>query len=179
MDTTGKSFSEFWGWAAEKGLMNENTANSFSSPVKQIISILDDWENVDITTIDQDDLFQRFGNIRGKDFKPESLNQYFRRFQNARKVYLDYVTDPINWKYKGQSASRKQRNTKTKKIDKQSDFGTSARQNSSSISMVDYPFPLRENCLVRLKLPADLKMVDIERLLTFMRTLVVDNEEKA
>jgi hypothetical protein len=41
-------------------------------------------------------------------------------------------------------------------------------------TFVEYPFPLRENCIVRLKLPSDLKVAEVERLAAFIRTLALD-----
>lgn len=176
MEATGKQFVEFWSWASQKGLMNENTAYAFSSPVRKIISVDENWENLDVSKLDVEDILQRFQNIHGKEFKPESLNAYFRRFRQAHLLYLQYVENPTAWKYKGQQSSpRKQ---KPKKADKNQNiedtFEMPVTQASNSTQMVDYPFPLRENFIVRLKLPTDLKANEVERLATFMRTLVAD-----
>jgi len=177
METTGKQFVDFWNWAAQKGLMNENTAYSFSSPVRQIISVNEDWETIDVSKLNVDDLFSRFQNIKGKNFKPDSLNAYFRRFRSALEMFLEYVENPTGWKYKGQSnQSRKPKNSKAGK-DSQSEnnFEMPISQSEGSNQMVDYPFPLREGCIVRLKLPTDLKISEVERLANFMRSVVIDN----
>jgi hypothetical protein len=175
METTGKQFVEFWTWAAQKGLMNMNTAYSFSSPVRQIMSVNEDWEKIDVSKLNTDDLFLRFQNIKGKNFKPDSLNIYFRRFRLAIDMFLEYVENPTGWKYKGQQTSRKLKSSKFEK-DKQTDesFEMPISQSGFSIPMMDYPFPLRDGCIVRLKLPTDLKTSEVERLATFMRTLTID-----
>ncbi len=180
MESTGKQFAEFWTWAAQKGLMNENTAYGFSSPVRKILSVDEGWENMNVTKLDVDDILQRFQNIHGKEFKPESLNAYFRRFRQALSLYLQYVDNPTAWKYKGQqSSTRKQKPKKADKNQHTDDaFEMPITQGSASTQMVDYPFPLRENCIVRLKLPTDLKTNEVERLATFMRTLVTDFDLK-
>lgn len=177
MEATGKQFVEFWSWAAQKRLMNENTAYAFSSPVRKIISVNENWENLDISKLDVEDVIQRFQNIHGKEFKPESLNAYFRRFRQAHSLYLQYVENPTAWKYKGQqSSTRKQKSKKADKNQSAEDtFEMPIMQGSNSTQMVDYPFPLRENCIVRLKLPTDLKASEVERLTTFMRTLVTNS----
>jgi len=177
METTGKQFVEFWNWASKKGLMNENTAYAFSSPVRKIISVHENWENLDVAKLDVDDLLKRFQNIHGKEFKPNSLSAYFRRFRQAHSLYLQYIENPTAWKFKGQqSSTRKQKQTKANRDqDTEDTFEMPIMQGSNSTQMVDYPFPLRENCIVRLKLPTDLKANEIERLATFMRTLVTDS----
>lgn len=175
METTGKQFVDFWSWAAQKGLMNENTAYSFSSPVRQIISVNEDWETLDVSKLDVDNLLSRFQNIKGKNFKPDSLNAYFRRFKQALEMFLEYVENPTGWKYKGQnSQNRKPKNSKTgKDSQNENNFEMPISQAEGSIQMVDYPFPLREGCIVRLKLPTDLKLSEVERLNNFMRSVVI------
>ncbi|RJP47829.1 MAG: hypothetical protein C4583_15875 [Anaerolineaceae bacterium] len=177
METTGKQFVEFWTWASQKGLMNENTAYSFSSPVKQIISINDGWEEVDVRKLDVDVLLSQFQNLKGKNFKPNSLNTYFRRFKLALDMFLEYVDNPTGWKYKGQIAqNRKPKNAKAaeKGTQKESGFEMPVTQSDDAVQMVDYPFPLREGCIVRLKLPVDLKAAEVERLTNFMRSIVLE-----
>jgi len=180
METTGKQFVEFWGWAAQKKVMNENTANSFASPVRQIMGVLENWETLDVSKMDVDDLFIRFRNARGKDFKPDSLNTYYRRFKQALDLFLLYVNDPTGWKFKGQpkSANRKLKPAKTAKgheAPSEHVFEMPIAQSEHSIQMVDYPYPLRNDCLVRLRLPIDLKASEVERLAVFMRTLARDS----
>src|SRR6266436_2030391 len=98
MDTTGKSLVEHWTWAASKGVMNKNTAGAVHAACTQVLAVLDDWENVDVSTIDPDDVVRRFKNLRAKDFKPESLETYASRFKNALSSYLAYTRDPGAWK---------------------------------------------------------------------------------
>ena len=38
-------------------------------------------------------------------------------------------------------------------------------------TMIVYPFPLRQNCIVHLKLPDDLSMSEVESLVNMLRTL--------
>lgn len=40
--------------------------------------------------------------------------------------------------------------------------------------LVDYPFPLRENCIAHLYLPARLSLNDVERISRYMRSLVLE-----
>lgn len=179
MSTTGKEFVEFWGWVVSKGLMNENTARSLGAASRQVLSIDDDWESRDVSAIDVEDTLRRFKNIRQKDFKPESLNAYERRFQQALGLYLEYKRDPANWKFVGQEgSSRRARGGKVNSSSEEQgiyDFvGGATGDAIPPVSLMEYPFPLREACIVKLRLPSDLKVSEVERLSAFMKTLAID-----
>src|SRR6266480_1665178 len=98
MDMTGKSLIEHWNWAANKGLMNKNSAAALRAACTQVLGVLDDWQNMDVTTINPEDVVQRFKNLRAKDFKPESLETYGLRFKKALASYIAYTCDPGAWK---------------------------------------------------------------------------------
>jgi len=177
MDTTGKSLVEHWNWAASKGLMNKNTAAALRAATAQVLSVLDDWENVDITTLDPDDVTTRFKHLCAKKFAPQSLEKYEQRFRQALASYLAYTQDPGAWR----PTSRRQKAAKRPSPDA-ADAGTETQQISIAplrvdpprTGLVDYPFPLRDGHTVRLMLPRDLKQNEVKRLIAFMNTLVVD-----
>jgi hypothetical protein len=179
METTGKEFVEFWGWASSKGLMNKNTAQSLATSAKQVIGVDENWETVDVSSLDIDELLRKFRNVRKKDVIPDSLQVYERRFKQALDLFLQYARDPANWKYKSQtSAARKAKTVKQHTLrSPEAEGELFASQSMTSVPMMDYPYPLRENCIVRMKLPVDLKMVDIDRLIAFLRTLVIDTNQ--
>jgi hypothetical protein len=175
MDTTGKSLVEHWDWAATKGLMNKHTAAALRAASAQVLGVLDDWQNVDITTIDADDVVTRFKNLSAKKFTPQSLEKYEQRFKRALDLYLAYTRDPGAWR----PASRRSRATKqavstegsakTENADP-----TTERAEPARTGLVDYPFPLRDGYTVRLMLPRDLKLSEVKRLTAFMTTLTTD-----
>jgi len=78
--------------------MNRNTAATFRAACAQVLSVLDNWEAVDVRELDADEVFARFQNLRGKEFKPRSLNDYRGRFKQALKSYVSYVGDPAAWR---------------------------------------------------------------------------------
>jgi hypothetical protein len=179
VETTGKEFVDFWSWASGKGLMNKNTAQSLATAVKRVISIDEGWETIDVRTMNIDEILLRFKNIRNKDFTPDSLQVYERRFKRALKLFLQYQQSPSTWKYPSKTdAGRKQSNFKKETTQfKETSVNSLNIQTASNIPMVDYPYPLRDNCIIRLKLPIDLKTADIDRLVSFLRTLAVDSNQ--
>ena len=178
MDTTGRGFADFWSSAARRGLMKANTASSFAAPVRKVLSVEPEWESADITQLDVEHLLERFRNLHATELTPNSLGAYERRFKGALQIYLEYVRNPTRWKYKGQSQPARKKTAKP-------DGGASPKADdgevidapggsASSAQLLDYPFRLREDCIVRLRLPADLRVAEVERLATMMRTLAVD-----
>src|ERR1035437_8735547 len=95
METNAKSLVDHWTWAADKGVMNPNTAAGFRAACTQVLSVVgDDWEKTDVTALDIENLLIRFQNLRKKDFGPQTLSAYKRRFRTAVASYLEYLQDP-------------------------------------------------------------------------------------
>ena len=172
METTGKALVEHWNWAAEKGVMNKNTANGLRAACSQVIGVLDGWESVDIKTIDIDKTLTQFQNLKKKDFKPAVLETYKRRFRQAISSYLAYLNDPAGWKPR--SVDRSVISDRGNDGDRQTESHRATRHEIPQAGLVEYPFPLREGQIARLVLPRDLKMAEVKRLSAFMSTLTMD-----
>lgn len=174
-DTSGKALVEHWTYAADKGLMKGNTARALRSACVQVLSALEDWEKVDVTRLDVDDAFRRFQNKRARDFTPDSLEAYQRRFSQAVKLFKEYVEDPSSWRpTKRKSAAGKERRLGA--VSK-ANSGRSASVSVApppQIGLIDYPFPLSEARVALLRLPVDLKLAEVQRLTSFMMTIAVD-----
>jgi hypothetical protein len=122
METTGQQLVDHWNWAAEKGLMNKNTASGRRSACVQVLSILPDWQNVDVSQLNVDDVLLRFQNLKKKDFRPNVLEVYKKRFKVALDSYLEYLRDPGNWRA---SSQERQASTAT------GNFKTSAKRSTA------------------------------------------------
>src|SRR5947207_1883583 len=70
MDASSKALLHHWRWAAEKGLMNTNTAGGIRAACAQVIGVLDEQEQADVTQLDVEAVLKRFENLKAKDFKP-------------------------------------------------------------------------------------------------------------
>ncbi len=183
MDTTGKACIDFWKWAPTKGLVNANTATANRVACSQVLSVLENWETLDVAALDMEDVFTRFVNLKGKNFTPESLTTYKSRFARAVSNFLDYAKNPAAWKPKAQSPSQSQpqprrakpvatNGTPTPTASPVPDPSLAA---TSRAGLVDYPFPLREGRFAYLKLPADLTAADVKRLTAYLNTLALDD----
>ena len=174
-EATGLGLVEHWGWAAKKGLMNSNTAGALRAACAQILAIEDGWQDLDVRSIDVDELLHRFENLRKKDFTPKSLAQYGSRFRRALRSYLEYLDKPHGWSFDAREAKggvgerSKKRSTKP---------APQPAEVASSGYMITYPFPVRAGVVARLVLPKDLKSAEARRLSAFLQSLSIEDTKE-
>ena len=176
--TSGAAFVEHWAVAGGKGLMNQSTAKALEASCRRVLETVEGWENVDITTVDLDDLVNRFKNLNSRQFKPRSLKDYEQRFRRAVSSYKIYLEDPSSWKYASRSPSRRgSANDREQRGDVEP---TSTRTDTGSTPPLSntytYTYPFREDAMARLEIPRDAKKVEIDRLIAWARTLAIDYE---
>jgi hypothetical protein len=184
MNTTGKQLVEHWTWAAERGQMNRNTAGALRTACLHVLGVQDNWEQIDVTSLDVDDLIRRFQNLRAREFNPASLNAYARRFRNAVTSFLEYTKNPAGWKPSARPpkvgtnsdgrATSRAKETAEDRGDTEQPTGD-ATPAPSVKGLIEYPFPLRENLVARLMLPRDISAAEAKRLYGFMMALAVDS----
>jgi hypothetical protein len=180
---TGKTLIDFWSWAAEKGVMNKNTAAGLRSACIQVLGVADDPAQVDIAGLDVEDFLNRFQNLRKQRFKPQVLEAYKRRFRNAVKSYKEYLENPGTWKSVSQDRSggtdRRQRASNASAPSTgTSDGSDRSRVSIASAGVEEYRFPLRPGVMARLILPVDISHVEVGRLKAFIDMLVVGSGDQ-
>jgi hypothetical protein len=196
IDTSGASLVDFWKRAGAKGEMNNHTATALRGAALQVISVLDDWQTVDVRTLVVGDVLRRWVNKNANKFKQGSLNAYARRWPIAVRSFLEYADDPKGWKAPASDKPVIKREKRNDAGAKQSSSPPSAPTGltatltsgpseihgrglvSTGPGLVEYPFPLREGRLAYLRLPPDLKFSEIKRLTSFLNTLAVDDEHR-
>jgi hypothetical protein len=181
MENNARSLVDHWSWAADKGLMNRNTAAGLRSACTRVLTVIgDDWEKTDVTELDVEDLLIRFQNLTKKDFRPQVLEVYKQRFRKALASYMEYLQNPGGWKpgtqEKPAASQRHDRSPKRPSTTTTVSAGTTA--NRVGVGEVEYPFPLRPGVMARLILPANLTQQDVDRLAAFMAMLVVGVERQ-
>jgi hypothetical protein len=194
MEANGKDLVDFWAWASKNGLMNGNTAGGLRSACKEVISAVagdDGWEELDLTTIDPEDYALRFERLRMSKFKPASLGVYKARFKNGLQMYLDYLSNPSGWRYTAERPARDRKraaeptgasgasangNGSASPTSKAKNATASAANinNDSKQMMIEYPFPMRPDCVVTLSLPDNMTAREAERLGAFLKALAYD-----
>lgn len=162
---------------------------SMKTAVKEVLSATqgaDAWEDVDLDTIDLDDVLRRFETLRAMKFSNGSLNTYQGRFQRSLKMFEEFRASPSTWR-----PSVKQRSGKPTKAEgapqTTSSAGTgspttpqvvappgaSAEHGPHRATIITYPFPIRDGVLASIQLPADLRDREARRLSAFIDSLAI------
>lgn len=177
---TGRGLVAFLNFAAERGLMNANTAGSLRAATKEVLSAVepDGWEDLDLATIDTEDYAVRFERLRVGRLKPDSLSVYKSRFRNAVQMYLQYLESPSNWRYRPErpAAARKKSAAPPAPAAGSSEPSGHATTPASRPSTIEYPFPVRAGLIAMLRLPVDLTKAEGRRLAAFIDSLAIDGE---
>jgi len=177
METSGRNLVDHWAWAAEKGLMNPNTANALRAACSTVLGVLEDWESLDVRELDLDAALNRFENLRKQHLNPQTLETYKGRFKRAVDSFLSYHEAPSSWRPLSQERSEKsEQNWGTKRPSEDDQQGSFSEQ-GQSVKLVAYPYPLRSDMIVRLILPRDLNVAEVKRLTKFLESLAVDAPE--
>jgi hypothetical protein len=177
---TGLAFVRHWDWVADKGLMPPATARAIKASVSQILKIDDNWENVDVGSLDVDGLFRRFRNL--SKLAPGSLATYESRFRSGLESYLRYLNNPASYQPKTRRASHRDDKPAPKEKGKpRFDIrigpvpSTPSPVTSSAAKLVVYPFPVRPDVFAELKLPADLTIDEATRLGAFLKAVALSD----
>jgi len=162
---SSENLERFLVMAAEKGLMNKNTAQAIRIAAGKVLSVLEDHERMDVREIDRDRVFHRFQNLNGMKYSPESLGTYRSRFGSALDEFIAYTTDPSAYKFQGRTGTVSQKKNgkqsarqpvKKASSQKRIEAPIVVAQPSQNDSLM-IPVPIRDGAMVRIfGVPADL-----------------------
>ena len=176
LHTNGRALIEHWDWASSKGLMNATTARIIKNASYQVLSVQPGWEDLEVETLNLEDAFRRFQNLKGKGLAPRSLQDYRRRFEQGVESFLAYIRDPAAWKGPGQDRPRRTDSTSTPRA-KVTDHGSRlAVPSFDEAGLIEYPFPIRSGVTGRIELPPDLRASEAKRLCGFIMSLAIDSD---
>jgi hypothetical protein len=194
LGTTGAGLLEFLEWAGTRGEINPSTARALASAVRRVLAVEPNPDDVDISSLDVDDVFQRFEMLNRTNYTTDSLKVYQSRFRNAVAMYLAWKENRSDWKTAGGwgrrsasvgSGSRTTTNGKVKRLKPppvKSGAESSMEEplspgSTASEQMVPYDLPLRPGLRVRLVLPESLTRADAARISAFVNSLAFDEPE--
>jgi hypothetical protein len=183
MSGTGEGLIAFLEWTAERGVLNRKTADAQRTAATRILDIEANPLGVDISTLDVEDLLDRFARLRSGNYSPDSLATYQSRFRRAVDMYLEYLQDPADFR------PPKRKVVVRRKPGAKSSTATPAPARSSSVTfpelhaalsaggdeVIQYPFPLQSGHTAYLHLPRQLGKSDVDRLIRFLQSLVIDS----
>ena len=178
---TGQGLIDFLNFAAERGLMNPNTAGGLRAASREVLSAVEnaDWGTLDLRTVDPEDFGARFERLRASKFKPESLLVYKSRFRNAIQMYFAYLESPSGWRYRPERPASTRRKPGQAASPRPAAVTTPTTQAGElptpRATIIEYPFPLRRGLVVGLRLPADLTRPEAKRLAAFIDSLAIES----
>ncbi len=97
------TFLDFLG---QRGLIPPNTASARKASANKVLAILSEEEASDVTLLDLERLFTRFGHLHKGDYSPESLLTYVSRTRTSLDDFKRYCDEPLNFRPKGSGAAR-------------------------------------------------------------------------
>lgn len=182
MRTTSRHLIDHLHWSEQNGYMNPHTAAAYRAACAKVLSVLGEWEQVDVAALNIEDLITRFRSLSAASFKAESLDAYEHRFRTAVSSFLEYTRSPSTWSPIGRPKTNRPfedipETTDSGKNKPSGNFTGALEGPQTSSSLIEYPFPLRENLVVRMKLPRDLSAGEAKRLYGFIKSLAVDSTD--
>lgn len=182
---SSENLERFLMMAADKGLINKNTALAIRNATNKVLAVLEDHERIDVRSIDRDRVFQRFQNLNGMKYSPESLASYRSRFTTALDEFVAYTSNPSAYKPQGRKSAALKKPSKaiqvramkgkskifTQEHSASMQLSTSAPSSSESLMI---PIPIREGALVRVfGLPTDLTVDEAKKISAVIQAYAV------
>lgn len=167
--------TDFLTHAGERGLIPAATAQALAVATRNVFSVLDENERVDLHLEDIEGVIRRFNNKRARDFNPTSLAEYGRRVKRAVELYLRWREDPAKFTVKTRATNQGRK--------KEQAAGAAPLQVGEPLpDEADAPalrpggystaFPVRPGQVVTISnIPHDLSTAEAERLAQFIRLL--------
>jgi hypothetical protein len=197
MQGNGQGLLEFIDRCGERGDLNSNTAGALKATAKAVLAVEStEPADIDVRSLDADDLLRRFATLRKADYSEGSIETYRSRFRKAIAMYIGWLDDDPHWKTAGQpqvvqsprrvgqmydlrpNRSRRKPTPKASSVaERESVESVSATLNSddsspdASVRLMTYDFALRPDLIVRVTLPVDLTTEDADRFANFVRVL--------
>ncbi|MEH6700730.1 hypothetical protein [Parasphingorhabdus sp.] len=107
------AFLDFMDYLSDKGLMAKNTAQARKAAANKVLGVLSSEETSDVTTIDLDDAIQRFSNLQGQKYTPQSLVTYKSRVRSALDDFEAYLMNPLGFRPSINTRERKSKKQQT------------------------------------------------------------------
>lgn len=175
---------DFIDYTGRKGLLNKNTAQSRRLAVNKILSVLDEDEATDLRKVDIDQVYERFENLYGSEFKPDSLRVYYSRLNSAISDFLTWKKNPSSFKPTVQKRKHKLSTANSRSESVKRDSPSKATANGlpsateTEIDGLSIPIPLRPGKLVEIRgIPEDLTSGEARKIAGVITAYAASSEE--
>lgn len=167
--------TDFLDFLGKKGLMNAATVAARKAATNTMLGILSEEEASDVSDIDLEDLSRKFLNLKGTNFKPESVRVYKSRLSGTLGDYKSYKKDPL--KFRPSLTAKAAPSTKQDKPE----LANTREQRSGTVQLdsndVAFPIPIRPDKVVRLVgVPSDLTKREATKIANVIMALAQNSE---
>jgi len=168
---------EFLGFLGKKGLMNKTTVAARRASVNTLLSILSDQEAQDVRKLDLNEVAMRFTNLKGAQFKPESIKVYKSRVTSAIEDLKKYRANPLTFKPNIVSPKSSASAKADKDVEKNR-FVKDGKLPDNSADII-FPVPIRPDVVVRVVgVPSNLTKKEATKIANVVLALAMDGDAK-
>lgn len=175
-DGTAGGLFEFLDWAEQKHELPKSQVANWRGAAKNVLGIEEDYEALDLRTLDLDDFLRRFEIASRTKYKSDSLNAYKGRFKKAVEAYRSWLDQSPDWKGAVAPRAAVSGGGPTANGAKSAAQKPRVAAATPAGGTIDHTFPLRPGVYARLSLPEDLSSRDAKRLAAFISSLAFDEQ---
>jgi hypothetical protein len=179
-DGTGGGLFEFLDWAEGKHELPKTTVNNWRGAAKNVLAIEEDYEALDLRSLDLDDFLRRFEIASRTKYKSDSLSAYKGRFRKAVESYRLWLSQSPDWKGAPAPARATANGSSTSSGTARATVAkprtTAGSSREPMPGTIDHTFPLRPGVYARLSLPEDMTSRDAKRLSAFISSLAFEEQ---
>ena len=171
---------QFLDFCGDKGLMNPQTASARKASAGSLLSILSEDEAADVTKLDLNQITQRFLNLKGNSFKPESVKVYKSRTESSIRDFVAYKKDPLSFKPALEQRATRNSEAKSKLPAVEKSGSTPSSQPNQTSFQTDgliFPIPLRPDVTIKIAgIPSDLTQAEARKIANVVAALAESEE---
>ena len=157
-----------------KGLMNKATVAARKAATNTFLSILQEDEAQDLRKLDMNEVALRFSNLKGSEFKPESVKVYKSRVSTALEDLKRYRANPLGYKPNIAPAKTPLAPKEEKEFAKP--FLKKNEQVDEGQGLT-FPVPIRPTVIVKITgIPSDLSKVEATKIANVVLALATNSE---
>ena len=173
-NTSAQALLDHWPRAASEGRINPATAAALATACRRVLEVQGDWPNLDVSSLDVEDSIRVFRNRRSGALKASSLRDYEKKFRRAVSAYIQYLKDPVSWKYPSRTPTWGQPSAPNAVANSDVGNGGGGGTEAATDAPQEYRYPFRPGFLAKLVIPSDATATEIGRLAAWAKTLAVD-----
>lgn len=180
---------QYLDFLSNKGHLTNGSVRALKTGFAKVTKTLggDDWEKIDVRSIDVDEYMTRFANMTHGQYNAASLTDYKSRVKKVLAWYMQFLSSP-GWVPDVKARIRTQR---THKVEETKAMSVAFAEDNNRPTpdtvqpqpvpatlskLVAFPFPLSDGSLANLYLPTSISSPDAKRMARFIETLVIEGK---